>query len=208
VFHAPASCRLQHWWLRTRRGRPDEHWERCSIQTAYGRDQRRRISGGTWDGVTKRSRRGQRESFVRGPCRPSRRAQHPLRLRRPHHTPGEREQRWLDARSRGSEVLKRMETEARNALTAAALPPASRGGRTTPLRGWTVFGTPTGWTVFQIPSTPGHVPSVRCDVCGRDWERRRGRGLPRRSRWPVAMATRASAPFASDGPPLRGALQD
>jgi len=48
-----------------------------------------------------------------------------------------------------------METEARNALTAAALPPASRGGRTTPLRGWTVFGTPTGWTVFQIPSTPG-----------------------------------------------------
>ncbi|KAG2559087.1 hypothetical protein PVAP13_8NG323304 [Panicum virgatum] len=34
--------------------------------------------------------------------------------------------------------------------------------------GWTVSGMPTGWTVFEIPSTPRPPLSVRWEMCGPD----------------------------------------
>ena len=42
----------------------------------------------------------------------------------------------------------------------------ARGGWRPPER--TVFQIPTGWTVFEIPSTPRSILSVQCVLCGWD----------------------------------------
>jgi hypothetical protein len=41
-----------------------------------------------------------------------------------------------------------------------------------------------GWTVNEIPSSPGSLPTVRSDFCGRDWSRDYIRGSVFFLLWP------------------------
>ena len=116
--------------------------------------------------------------------------------------------RRLDARRRGSMALTRKGTEARDALSAAALRRAAeedapKGGRCLQCR--------PGGRYFKYRPPPGLVRSVRCDVCGRDrsvaGERHPCQGLTesrqlaggRGARWLGTRETQRLARFGGDG---------
>jgi len=52
------------------------------------------------------------------------------------------------------------------ALLPVAMAAGRRHARITASQEWTVFPIPTGWTVFDLPSTPRCLESVRSATCG------------------------------------------
>ena len=112
--------------------------------------------------------------------------------------------RWSEARWRGSQVPVRKRVEARDGLIAA---PPARHGRAGHPKGGRYLKYRPGWTVFQIPSTPGCLLAVGSVLCGSDWkhlnplERPSSSPVARRARQPVAASGEQErlARFAGDG---------
>ena len=100
-----------------------------------------------------------------------------------------------------------------------AAAPARRGLAGRP--GWTVYRNriPIGWTVFEIPSTPGCLQPVRSVLCGPDWEHlnpQQRRPRPSRAqpvaadlRWPGGSGEAATcSPRRRRWPAVARALSD
>ncbi|PAN43269.1 hypothetical protein PAHAL_8G224500 [Panicum hallii] len=119
-------------------------------------------------------------------------------LQPPFLTALDQSARWWPRR-RGSEVLKSTDTEARDAVSAAALRRAVEDDA--PERGRCLRYRPSG-RCFKYRPPPWHVPAVRCDVCGRDWERHR-------ENQPVACGhgEQSFRSLCQRRPPLRGACR-